>query len=244
LADKEITITKDKIEIRNRIYLWKSSSYMSTVFSTNLAYMMTDPNGVFKAGGYEKCPTFYGRSSDPNSGITEKDNGWYPTDLIRGNFNYSAGSDIYLDIPAFDQYKTVLQVSSGFARQYLSTYQYIYLGSTIVGTFRWSAAWIPVGTDGDGNPYYNMAIWIQDISLWYSNKSGTYRFPYTSINDWTTSIYDYDAGTYYTATFASQERWYDPESNTYYWRYPSPIMNNMCLMFLKNPSSLSISVTP
>ena len=35
---------------------------------------MTDPTGTFKAGGYEKCPTFYGRSSDPASGITDKDN--------------------------------------------------------------------------------------------------------------------------------------------------------------------------
>lgn len=54
---KEIKINKDKIEI------FKDQQLS---FSTNYLYLKTDPNGVLRAGGYERCPvlTGYGTIAD------------------------------------------------------------------------------------------------------------------------------------------------------------------------------------
>ncbi len=239
MSNKTISISPNRILIQHKVDLWKLGSYMATKFDTELGYLMTDTAGNLKAGGYSKCPTFYGRSSDPSSGIGDKDNGWWPTDLVSGAFNYS-GQDIYLDIPRWDQYKQVVQTSSGFSRQYFSSYQTIYMGNTPVGTFRWTAAYVPVGTDSEGGTYYNMAVWVTNVSLWSGAISGVFRFPYVNIDAWTATL-DYGDGPF-VATFGQYEKYQD-EGGGYFYRYPSPVFNNFCLMFLKNSVTLSISVT-
>lgn len=256
MSDKEISITPNRILVRHKETLLggKFGSWWTTKFDTDLQYLKTDPVGQLKAGGYEKCPTFYGSGADPAVGISDKDNGWWPTDLVAGAFDYARTSDILLDVPAWTSRKVYMQNTSfpsaySYNAAYSAYYSYsktLYIGDIGCGSFRWMAQPIVVGTadNGEGGTYdvYNLAVMPIEVILTQPDLSGVLRFPWQDIGTWTGSYQDGDTGQYISTNFYSAHN-YDADG-TRAWRFPSPVWNSWCLMFTKDPVTLSLAVTP
>jgi hypothetical protein len=243
-----ITITPTRILVEySRDYLRYSGNI--TKFDSLNRYLKTDPTGNIQVGGYESCPTFYGDSTNPTAGISDKDKGWWPTDLLRGSFYYNDAfnEQIYLDIPDFTSWKQVNQapqptVNTGYGTTpCYSSFQNITVDGVNVGVFRWSAAWGATGElDAEGNPYMNLMITPVIASL-NGARSGLAKFTWLPINNWQ-GIYNDPYGNSYGISF------YDQHSIVNYygqrvWRFPSPVFNKMCIMFTKTPSTLSLAVT-
>jgi len=249
---KKINITGSRIFIEERIDLGKFGGYWATRFDTDRRYLKTDPAGVLKAGGYEKAPTFYGSGADPAAGISDKDRGWWPTDLVAGPFGLNHSSPIYLDVPEWTNWQIIYQKppptvgSNPQYTTYRSNLQYISVGGTTIGTFRWASGLGETGTstDGDGNVYsiYNLMVYPDAVSL-FSSVGGVAVFPWQNINTWTGSWNDGEGGIR-SGTFESAYRYFDYDANTYVWRYPNPVWNSWCLQFLRTPTNLAIAVTP
>lgn len=247
MSSREIIITPSKITVDHLVNVPEQGfSYWTRVFDTGRFYLMTDPAGNLRAGGYERCPTFYGISTDPNTGITDKDNGWWPTDVIRGGIGYTTNNlNFYLDIPRWDNYKQVVSKPIR-QRYYYSPYNNIFhhsgVGQGACGSFRWIAAEVYGGTGSDenGNPaeYYEFRVWPTEVVLWNQNIEGIIRFPYTTALDNFTGPWGAVFGNLRYTT-------YDEYGNSGTASpYPNPQFNNSCLMFLKNPTTLSVAVSP
>jgi hypothetical protein len=206
---------------------------------------MSNPAGVFRAGGYERCPTFYGSSSSPTIGISDKDNGWWPTDLITGNYVGNIGNSITLDIPRWSAYKTVLEDSSlpGATNMWLSPTLDITKVSAVgggnagdvVGSFRWriSVRGSVFNRSIEANPI--------NVTLTTPNISGQVTFPFTPYSNFIRVFFD-QYNNRYSDTFAQ----YNVIVNEYgqvVERHTAIPANPWCLMFVSNSVTLSISTT-
>lgn len=251
---KNITINKDRILITETVNLyiplvgWMPFTF--TKFDTNALYLKTDPNGSLSVGGYTQCPTFYGQSDAPTSGISDKDNGWFPTDVVSGNVGATTGATVYLDVPQFNSWKfasSTLSYSSPFLSNYLSIFRNS--DNTIVGSFRWAVAPIVTGTasDSEGNTYntteYRMIP--VEISLTSVNAQSTQlRFPaYSPESCYRTVVIDSETGATGIQYFSQINNTTDEWGNQYRIRQTIPF-HPWVLMFLKTPTTLSIAVTP
>jgi len=243
---RRININGSRIFIEQYVNVGKFGGYWTTKFDTDLKYLKTDPAGSLKAGGYAKCPTFYGGTSDI-SGITDKDNGWWPSGLITGGFDYyNQPSSIQLDFPQRSSYKLLYQypptdVSNIYYPQtgnYTSDYQYITVAGQYVGYFYWEAKLTTFSDESVA-----VLVYPRGIYMWDYNTSGVATFPWQDINTWRVSYVNPDDGTPGSGTFGQFMRYptEEPGGYGYYW---GARWNTWTTMFVKDPTTLSIAITP
>ena len=243
---KRININGSRIFIERYVNVGKFGGYWTTKFDTDLKYLKTDPTGSLKAGGYEKCPTFYGGSADP-SGISDKDNGWWPSGLITGGFDYfSQPSSIQLDFPQRSSYKLLyryqpINTNNPYYPQgsaFTSDYQYITVAGQYVGYFYWEAMLTTISEEVNV-----ILVYPRGIYMWDYNTSGVATFPWQDINTWRGNWIDGDSGMATSGSFAQIFRYYNDEGGYYGYNYPAQ-WNTWTTMFVKDPTTLSIAITP
>lgn len=241
---KNITINKDRIRITQSSTIF-GFTFTSVRFDTDALYLKTDPNGSLSVGGYTQCPTFYGQSDAPTSGISDKDNGWFPTDVVSGNVGATTGADVYLDVPQFTSWKFASS-SLSYSNPFLSLYLSILRTSdnAAVGSFRWAVAPVVTGTDSEGYQTTEYRIFPVEITLYSSIASSTQlKFPAYSPESCYRFLQDPEYGTTYVQYFSQVNNTTDEYGTSYKIRQTIPFQP-WVLMFLKSPTTLSIAVTP
>jgi len=244
---KRINITGSRILIERYSALGKFGGFWDTKFDTDRKYLKTDAAGSLKAGGYEKCPTFYGSAYDA-AGISDKDNGWWPSGLITGGFDYfNQPSSIQLDFPRSSSYKILYQYTPRSPMSYnyphyaafTSNYQYITVNGQYIGYFYWEA----LLTYFEASETYSILVYPRGVYIWDYVSSGVATFPWQDINTWTANWTDPDDGGPRTGTFQQNMRYYNEEAGTYGYYY-SAQWNTWTPTFIRDPATLSLAITP
>ncbi len=241
---KDILINKDRILITQTTRFF-GIDFTSTRFDTNALYLKTDPNGSLSVGGYTQCPTFYGTSDSPTTGISDKDNGWFPTDVVSGNVSATLGADVYLDVPQFTSWKFVtgsLSVSTAYYSPQLTILRTS--DNATVGTFNWVVAAVITGADSEGYQTTEYRMYPTNISISSAfAQSSQLRFVGYPPESCSRTITDPEYGGTYTQYFSQVNNTTDENGNPYRIR-PTIPFEKWVLMFLKTPTTLSIAVTP
>jgi hypothetical protein len=198
LANKEITLNKDRIVIKKLI-----GSNLETIFSTDNFYLKTDPSGVLKAGGYERCPVIVGASSI----VDDTRYGGFLA-YESGGVNYT--TDVTIELPSGASPTSVVGFPPPLPVPYINLDSPVLnlkdTNGSNIGTFKWHL-------DGRGFPPnqgyppgpLQRAAYVKDVNVTSIPSNNTYVFPYYSITaglQW----YNLNNSTWITVT-------YDPAAN-------------------------------
>ena len=220
MANKEITINKDRIVVKKLI-----GSNLETVFSTDNLYLKTDPSGVLKAGGYERCPVVVGYGSI----IDDTRYGGFP--VFDSSITGGAWStDISIFCPSLVDF-SVVGVVPPYPVPYINADSPVLNikdpNGANLGTFKWHL-------DGRGVPQeywgqyppgpFARSVYLKEISLSALSSNDIYIFPYYSP--------------------ATGQQWTNLNNNAQYTlSYPNAFSLGMTIFVTRPTSSLSLAVT-